>query len=394
MSREAEGQREGRKGILRYFILFGAIALAAAGLAFIKTDAIKTAAAAAAATPEPMEVVTAATATAGEYRLSTTSIGTILALESITLRNEMPGTVREVKLVPGSVVNEGDALVALDVSIEQADLDAQKAASALATSTLARLEKLRASGAASSEEVDQARAQQQVAVAQIARLEAIIARKVIRAPFRARVGLADVHPGQYLDGGTELTTLQGVANAANVDFSVTQLVAAALRPGQRVDVFATESSPAIPATIVAIDAKVDPATRNALVRARVAGAALAAAPGASVRVVVPAGPMTPAVMVPISALRKGPAGDHVFVLAADPNGDLRAQTRPVQAGGVVGDEVVIISGLQIGEQVASSGSFKLREGVKVMVDPGQGQGAGQPPAAEQPAAQQTPEGKP
>jgi membrane fusion protein (multidrug efflux system) len=347
-----------------YLVLFGAIGLTAISLAAWKSDANRDAAEAAANMPEPVEVVTAALAKASEYRQTTTSIGTVLALRSITLRNEVPGTVREVLLVPGTVVEAGTVLVALDVSVEQADLKAQEAEAALAGTTLARLEKLREHGAVSDEEVDQARAQRQVALAQMARTQAIIDRKVIRAPFRARVGIADVHPGQYLNDGTELTTLQGVADAEHVDFTVSQQVAAGLRQGQRVEVY-TGDGTALPAAIVAIDARVDPVTRNALVRARIEGGRTA--PGASVRVVVPVGAASPAVLVPVSALRKGPSGDHVFVIAADEKGEARAQTRPVHAGAMVGDEVVIMSGLAAGEQIASSGSFKLREGVRVQV---------------------------
>jgi membrane fusion protein (multidrug efflux system) len=361
-----------------YAVLFGAIVLSGLSLAAWKSGSVRDANAAAASMPEPVEAVTTAIAKGSEYRQTTTSIGTVLALRSITLRNEVPGTVREVLLVPGQIVEAGTVLVALDVSVEQADLNAQEAEAALAATTLARLEKLREHGAASDEEVDQARAQRQVAAAQIARTRAIIDRKVIRAPFRARVGIADVHPGQYLEGGTELTTLQGVADAEHVDFAVAQQVAAGLRQGQRVEVF-TGDGTALPAAIVAIDARVDPTTRNALVRARIEGAARAVAPGASVRVVVPVGAASAAVLVPVTALRKGPAGDHVFVIATDEQGATRAQTRPVQAGAMVGDEVVILAGLVAGEQVAASGSFKLREGAQVQVAGAPQAGAGVTP---------------
>src|SRR5205807_3120426 len=128
-------------------------------------------------------------------------------------------------------------------------------------------------------------------------------------PFRARVGIADVHPGQYLDEGTELTTLQGVDDAVHVDFTVAQRVAAGLAVGDRVEVFAGGETPAS-AEIVAIDARVDPSTRNAMVRAKLAGAAKGPAPGSSVRVRVPVGAPEKAVAVPVSALRKGPEGDH------------------------------------------------------------------------------------
>src|SRR6266480_4522253 len=215
--------------------------------------------------PEPIESVNIAVAKEREYRPTTTSVGTVLALESITLRNELAGTVRKVALVPGQVVEAGTVLVGLDVSVEQAELDAETAQADLAATTLARLERLLQAQAVSQEEVDQARAARDVALAQIERTRAVIAKKTIRAPFRARVGLTDVHPGQYLNEGTELTTLQGVDAAANVDFTVAQDVASALRPGQAVAVYAAEDEHPIEARIVAVDARIDPLTRNALV---------------------------------------------------------------------------------------------------------------------------------
>src|SRR5262245_35986828 len=266
--------------------------------------------------PEPIESVMVVAARQIEHRPTSTSIGTVLALRSITLRNELAGTVRHIKLAPGEVVEAGTLLVALDVSIEEAELKAQEAQSALAKTVLIRRRNLSYDLAAAEEEVDRARADLDVALAQIARTKAVIARKTIRAPFRARVGIADVHPGQYLNEGTQLTTLQGVSEAVHVDFAVAQQVAAGLRKDQPVEVFANDDT-TIPANIVAVDARVDPATRNAMVRARISDATLALAPGASVRIRVPVGPARKVVVVPVSALRKGPGGDHVFVLAAD-----------------------------------------------------------------------------
>jgi len=93
----------------------------------------------------------------------------------------------------------------------------------------------------------------------------------------------------------------------------------------------------------------------------------APAPGSSVRVLVPAGPMVNAIVIPVSALRRGPSGDHVFVIATDASGKTRAHERQVRSGAMLGDEIVILDGLTAGEQVAASGSFKLRESVQVAV---------------------------
>src|SRR6266550_4391514 len=350
---------------LRSAVLLLTLVVTGTVLAAWKHASIRRADSAAASQPEPMASITSAVAERRMYRPTATAIGTVLALNSITLRNELPGTVHEVMLTPGRIVEAGTILVALDVSVEQADLESQTAQADLAATTLARVERLREAQAASEEEVEQARAARDVATAQIARTRAIIARKTIRAPFRARVGLSDVHPGQYLNEGTELTTLQGVDAAANVDFTVSQDVASSLRPGEPVVVYAADDQHPIEARIVAVDARIDPVTRTALVRARIPRRA--PAPGASVRVEVPVAPPTSVVAVPVSALRKGPGGDHVFLIVSDSSGKPRVHDQPVQSGTMVGDEILILSGLTAGQRVATSGSFKLREGELVAV---------------------------
>jgi membrane fusion protein (multidrug efflux system) len=116
-----------------------------------------------------------------------------------------------------------------------------------------------------------------------------------------------------------------------------------------------------------VDARIDPTTRNAAVRARIEGAANAPSPGSSVRVRVPVGLPRKAIAVPASALRKGPGGDQVFVIEPDQNGKTRAHVRQVESGAMIGDEVVIQTGLSAGERVAVSGSFKLRESALVAI---------------------------
>jgi membrane fusion protein, multidrug efflux system len=352
---------------LRSLGLLAALLAAGGGLAAWKFASVQQAEAAAGNQPEHGELVAAAVATERAHRGSTTAIGTVLATRSIQLRNEIPGTIRHVRLTSGQVVEAGTVLVALDASVEEAELRALLARAELAETTLARMQRMNERRAASAIELDNARAERDVARAQIASARAVIARKTIRAPFRARVGIADMHPGQFIDAGTLLTTLQGVEDAVHVDFAVAQAVAGALRPGDVVEVTAGDDGGApVPARIVAVDARVEPTTRNATVRARIDGQAAAFAPGASVRVRIPVGAEQSAVAVPVSALRKGPAGDHVYVLAADPaGGEVRARFRRVQAGPVLGNDVVILDGLAAGEQVAASGSFKLRDGALV-----------------------------
>lgn len=364
-----------RRNWIGPLLLIGVVVGTGTAFAAWKHSALGEADAAAANQPEAAESVVVAVAREREHSRTTTSIGTIVALRSITVRNELPGTVRRASLVPGQIVDKDTVLVALDVSVEEAELQALEAQAKLAETQFSRMQRMVQQRAASEMEVDSALAERDIALAQIARTRAVIERKTIRAPFRARVGISDVHPGQYLNEGTLLTTLQGVDDSAYVDFSVAQQIAANLRQGGHVNIFTGEdASPRATATvtavIIAIDARVDPATRNATVRARIPTATYAPTPGASVRVQVPVGAPRMAVAIPASALRKGPSGDHVFVLVSEKDGSTRARMRQVQVDAMAGDEVVIEQGLSAGERVAASGSFKLREAALIAIADG------------------------
>jgi membrane fusion protein (multidrug efflux system) len=315
---------------------------------------------------EPAEVIAAAPGVLQQHRPTISAIGTVIALRSVTLRNELAGTVRSVALTPGKIVDAGTVLVALDVSVERAELHSREAQLTLTATTLDRLNRLLERRAVSQEEVDRALAERDMAAAEIERIRAVIERKTVRAPFRARIGMADLHVGQFLSEGTELTTLQGVDDAVHVDFSVSQAIAAGLAVGDSVHVAATRASAPVTGRIVAIDARLDPTTRNAVVRARLGGE-LDAAPGGAVRVEVPAGTSASAVAVPVNALRSGPEGEFVWVIEPDQAGADRSHLRPVRAGAVLGDTVLLLDGLEAGERVATSGSFKLREGALVAI---------------------------
>lgn len=357
----------------RYWFGSGAVVLAvfaaAGALMGWKYFAVQSANAAAMSQPEPMEVAESAVAVAREHRAVTTSIGTVLAMQSVTLRNELAGTVREAKLSPGQIVEKGTVLVALDVAVEEAELRAEEAQAKLTQMILERMEDANLKEGASDIELDRARAERDISRAKIERIKAVIARKTIVAPFRARIGLSDLHTGQYLEEGTELTTLQGVDESVHVDFAVAQQVAAGLKPGAEVEIVSAVLPKPVKARVTAVDSRVDIATRNAWVRAEVHGAGDVLSPGASVRVQVPVGEVRRGVVVPVSAVRKGPSGDHVFVLEKDESGQVRAHLRPVRSGAMLGDEVLIMDGLQPGETVAAAGSFKLREGVLVVPPP-------------------------
>jgi membrane fusion protein (multidrug efflux system) len=359
-SKTLSALRRGVSGFVLLALVLGSGVLLAAW----KQNTNAEAATAAASQLEPVERVTLATASSRDHRETTTAIGTVLALRSITLKNEVSGTVVRASLEPGAIVDAGAVLVALDTSVEQAELRALSAQAKLAETMLERRQRLLQHGATTQDEVDQVSAQRDVAQAQSSRLRALIAKKTIRAPFRARVGLSDVHPGQYLDQGVELTTLQGVSDDVHVDFSVAQGVAAGIRVGSSVEV-RTSQGQTLGAEVVAVDARVDRDTRSTTVRARLAAGPNGPAPGASVRVLVGVGESSKAVTIPVSALRKGPDGDHVWVVTPDPGGKLRAHERKLETGTVLGETVIVRRGLELGERIAAAGSFKLREGLRV-----------------------------
>jgi membrane fusion protein (multidrug efflux system) len=341
----------------------------AIGVVWWKTSSTEAAAAQSAAQQqEPMELVSDAIALAEQHQSVVGAVGTAVALRSIQLRNEIAGTIVRVALEAGRIAEEGEVLVELDVSVERAELAALEARALLAQKVLERIERASESGGASAIDVERSRADLDVAQAEIARTRAVIERKTIRAPFRARIGLSDVHLGQYLPEGTWLTTLQGEGDALYVDFSVAQTVAAALRPGHEVQLQVSVEDEPVSAKIEAIDSRVDGATRQALVRARFGGElAQRVAPGSALRVRVPVGEPRSAVRIPANALRRGPEGASVYVLANDEDGKLRASLRPVTGGTLLGDDVLVLSGLEAGERVAAAGSFKLRPGVLVSV---------------------------
>ena len=351
--------------------LLAPIVATGAGLAAWKYTDIAADEAAAANQPEPMEAVTAA---AGHSSASTGGPRRRSAPCSRCARSRCatswPARCARSRSTPGQVVEAGAVLVALDVSVEEAELEAQEAQAGWRETTLdAAAERCAEHGATSQEEVDQARAERDVALAQIARTKAVIARKTIRAPFRARVGIADVHPGQYLNEGTELTTLQGVDDAVHVDFTVAQRVAAGLRVGDSVEVYRRSRRRRSRPAIVAVDARVDPddAQRHgARAHRRRRPAPVARRLGARAR--SRSGPPRTAVVDPGERAAQGPGRRSRVRDRGRLGRASRARTcGRCRAAPMLGDEVLILDGLEAGEQVAASGSFKLREGVLVAV---------------------------
>jgi membrane fusion protein (multidrug efflux system) len=349
-----------------------AIGGTAGGLGYYKYVQITAAIAAAEAFPEPREAVEAVRVRRGEWSASTRAVGTVVALRQVEIRNELAGTVVEMGFASGDIVEAGQVLVRLDTSQERAALAAAQAEARLAQVVFDRRDRLRSSDAVSALDLDRAREELAAATARVANLEAGIAKKTLVAPFRARVGLTDLQPGAYLDEGTRIGTLQGVDRDAFVDFALPQDMAAAIRPGVAVSLAGSQlPDGSVAAEIVAEDASVDATNRAVRFRAIARGLGEKLRPGAFVDVVAVTAPPRPALLVPLTAVRRAPYGDHVFVLVNE-DGQSRARQRVVQTGPVQGTDIVITDGLAEGELIAGAGSFKLREGLLVQTDPPEG----------------------
>ncbi|MDX2146112.1 MAG: efflux RND transporter periplasmic adaptor subunit [Planctomycetota bacterium] len=377
---------------------------------------------------EPAEAVDIVSVTTRPWQARAKLVGTVFPIQFINVRNELAGRVTEVNFQSGSLVNEGDVILRLDTSTEEADLASAKASEKVAEASirvmqaelkfqelnLARVREAAARDAAAGTDVDRAvatmdsaranldRTQAELAQskARVALMEAEIAKKTIIAPFRARAGIRNVHPGQYLAEGADVVSLQGVSDEIFLDFAVPQSEAVRATPGMtvRANSMILGQEP-VEIRVVAVDAAADRTTRNVRVRAVVPNPDERLKPGMFVDVEVPVGDESEHIVVPVTAVRRASYGDHVFLVEEDTGGpgagapgpgapeggpgggpgggpQLRARQQFVKLGPVLGSQVIVLEGLSVGQRIATNGSFKLRDGVLIIPAP---------PAAEQPA---------
>lgn len=360
-----------------------ACVLVAAALGLYKYNEIQAAIEMGKAFPEPAEAVEVYVVRSVEHRPSLSVTGEVVATQSATLQNELPGRIVHVGFAPGARVAAGQVLLQLDVSQEQAQLAEARADQKIARLALERAQRLVRSGAGSVEARDQARAQFEAAQARVAALAAVIEKKTLRAPFNAISSLHQLEAGQFLDGGTEITRLVGVSEHIWIDFSIPQ-DNATLQVGSAVDVLVNDQADPLVAQVIARDAAVNVRSRNLRVRARLPESAADLLPGMLVRVKVPLGEQSTAMVVPPMAVRRDAMGASVYLLEdVIENGQqkTRARKRPVRLldireADLEEDLVMVLAGLEEGEKIAGIGAFKLRDGALVL------------PTAPNPAAQE------
>lgn len=318
--------------------------------------------------PEPATFVSLAQARPVSFRQSSLAIGTVVAPQSITLSNEIAGTVTQVNLSAGSTVEAGTVLLQLDTSIELAQLSSAKSAAKVSQSKYNRTRDAYRANALTATELEEAENELTQANSKVAELEAQILKKTLTAPFRARVGLSNTHLGQYLPSGSLITSLQSVQDHVYIDFNMPQMVAQAVNVGQTVSITSGQTS--YNATIEAFDSRADKQTRNLMARAKLDSPPPFLKPGDSVKVQVEYGSEIHAVAVPAEAIRRSPSGTLIYVAQQDDQGSLRAYQRTVQIVQSMGNQVAVYSGVQAGETIVTTGSFKLMEGGLLQVSGG------------------------
>jgi len=357
-----------RRMWLMIMVVLGGVGI----LGVVKTLQIQAAIAQASSFQPPPEAVTTIAARHERWPATLGAIGTVHAVRGVTVSADLPGVVEAITFESGRSVREGEVLVRLDARQERAQLLAAEAQRDLAKLSLDRVRGLVGQGILAEAELDRVMAEHRQAEARVGEIRATIERKQVRAPFSGVLGIRQVNLGQYLDGGAPIVPLQSL-DPVHVNFAVPQQRVGDMRVGGEVQVtaegFAGES---VTGRITAIDSVVDEATRNVQVQATFDNPAGRLRPGMFVQAQVRTGDTASMLSLPASAISYAPYGDSVFVVSemkgrdGSPYRGVRQQF--VKLGAARGDRVAVIAGLEPGDEVVTSGAFKLRSGAAVHVD--------------------------
>jgi len=356
----------------RVLITVAALIVVVGALGFIKYRQIRAAIAANANFQMPPESVTTVTAVTSEWEGSQSAIGTVVAARGVTVAADLPGIVQEIAFNSGARVGAGQVLVRLDVSQERAQLAAAEARQDLTRLDLERATNLKAKNVISQQEFERLQAEAKAADAAVAEVQAIIDRKTIRAPFGGVLGIRQVNLGQYLSGGDPVVPLQA-ADPIYVNFGLPQQIVANLKVGTSVQVM-LEGVEGIAATgkITAINSIIDPATRNVEIQATFENSKGVLRPGAFVDVHVMSEGMASVIALPATAINYAPYGNSIFIVEEmdGPDGQKYKGVRQqfVKLGAGRGDQIAVLDGVTAGQEIVSSGVFKLRPGAAVVVN--------------------------
>jgi membrane fusion protein (multidrug efflux system) len=357
----------------RMLLMLAVMAIIIGGLGFVKFQQIQTAIAQGASFQPPPEAVTTIVAQQEEWRDAFNAIGSAAAVQGVIVSADLAGTVDRVAFDSGKAVRQGEVLVELDTRQERAQLAAAEAQRDLARVNFDRMQGLLKDNVISRAEFDAATAENKQTEARVGEIRAAIERKRIRAPFSGILGLRQVNLGQYLSSGDPIVQLQAL-NPIYVNFGVPQHAASQMRVGRDVLITSDDLAGAeFRGRITAVDSIVNPETRNIQVQATLANPDGKLRPGMFVQAEVATGGGRPVIPLPATSISYAPYGDSVFVVdnnAKAPNGSTYRGVRQqfVKVEGARGDQVGVVSGVNPGDEVVTSGVFKLRNGAAVLVN--------------------------
>lgn len=318
----------------------------------------------------PPETVTTAAVKAESWESSLSAVGTVTAVQGVSVSAELSGKVAAVHFIAGSAVKKGDLLLQQDISSEQAQLPGLTAQLTLARANQKRADQLFQEGIISQADHDNAVSNSAQSQAQVDNIRASIAKKSVRAPFSGRLGIRLANLGQILHEGDPIVSLQAL-DPIYVDFSLPQQQISQLHAGLPVRI----SSDAQPGSVVAgritaINPQIDAETRNVKLQATAANHEEKLRPGMFVNVAVGLPLRSKLLAIPATAVLYAPYSDSVFIVekAKDGKGGTQLRQQFIRLGEKRGDFVAVTSGLKAGDTVVSSGVFKLRNGQAVVID--------------------------
>jgi membrane fusion protein (multidrug efflux system) len=320
----------------------------------------------------PPTAVTTDVAQQSEWQPTLESVGSLTAVNGVTVSTDLAGIVRQIAFESGSKVHAGDLLLRMDTTQEEAQLHQSEAQRDFAAVSLKRDKDLVDKHAISQSDYDNAEATFRQAQAAVDQFAALIARKTLRAPFDGVTGIRQVNLGQYLKEGDMVVTLQAF-DPIYVNFSLPQQDLSKLVVGDpvalRVDAFGDQH---FDGKITAINSLVDQATRNIQVQATLANHDWRLRPGMFAKVSVIMSERQSVVAIPATAIHYAPYGDSIFIVSQlkDPLGKEYQGVKEqfIKLGQSRGDMIAVVSGLKPGDEVVTSGVFRLKSGAHVTVN--------------------------
>ncbi|MBS0287978.1 MAG: efflux RND transporter periplasmic adaptor subunit [Proteobacteria bacterium] len=304
--------------------------------------------------------------------------GSLRAIQGVDVTTELAGLVKNIEFKPGTQVTKGNLLVKLNDDAEVAQLQVLLAAQEIARVTYERDKAQFAVFAVSQQTLDNDEATLKGAIAQVNQQKAVIDKKIIRAPFNGRLGISNVNPGQYVNPGDKIVTLQSL-DPIYVDFYIPQQSLKLIKKGQEVSM----TSDAYPqktfkGKITTINPIIDAATRNVQIEATMNNPEQILLPGMFATVEVATGKPLPYLTLPQTAISFNPYGEIAYIVKEKTVNEkskknnnkpiLIAEQTFVTVGETRGDQVAVLKGINPGDTVVTSGQLKLKNGSEIVIN--------------------------